>query len=148
MIILRTHFKSWFASGLLALGILASSLSSLPAHAIDPIPALAGKKTVLLFAKSRSDASLDRQLALLSERRVELSERKAVVIVVVSRRDAMIVMGYASLPAGTGNALFEALKPEGEGTTIVLLDEQQSEQKRWQQVVSAEELLLQMDAAQ
>ncbi len=140
---LRTVFARTLWAALLVLAVAGSQ-----AQVRDPLSSLAGRPAILLFAKTRSDASMDRQLALLSEIRVELSQRKAVVIAVVLRRDAMTVMGYASFPAGSGNALFETFKPGGEGLTVVLLDGKQAELKRWEQTVTTDELLSLLPAAQ
>lgn len=120
--------------------------ASLPARAVEPLAGLGQKRALLLFAKSRSDASLDRQLGLLSEQRLELSERSVVVIVIAGGQEAMIAMGYATLPAGAGNALFKAFKPAPQGVTVVLVPGPAGEKQRWQQPVMPEELFAVIDA--
>jgi hypothetical protein len=114
--------------------LLAMSLAILPvtAHAADPLSALIGQKRVLLlFSKSRSDANLDRQLALLGDRRSDVNDRKIVVLSVSAGRDPMAVMGYATLPQGAGRELMTRFEPRKEGLTVVLVGLDGTEKGRW-----------------
>jgi Domain of unknown function (DUF4174) len=100
--------------------------------AAGPLDALTGKKrVVLLFSKSRSEAELDRQLSLFSERRSELDDRDTIVLLTVRGRDTMAVFGYASVSDGTGRQLTNLYKPQGSGLTVVLVDKDGSEKGRW-----------------
>lgn len=97
-----------------------------------PLDRLHGKKNVvLLFSKSRSEAELDRQLSLFSERRSELDDRDTIVLLTVKSRDTMAVFGYASISDGTGRQLVGLFKPQGSGLTVVLVDKNGSELGRW-----------------
>jgi hypothetical protein len=118
--------------------LLAMSIAmfALPAQAADPLSALVGQKRVLLlFSKSRSDASLDRQLALLGDRRADIADRKIVVLTVSAGREPMAVMGYASLPQGAGRELTTRFQPGKDGLTIVLVGLDGTEKGRWRHVL-------------
>lgn len=111
-----------------------------PASA-DPLESLQGKKRVLLlFAKSRSDASLDRQMALLSEQRAGLDQRKTVVFTVSGGREPMTFIGYASLPFGAGRDLQARFAPTSEGLTVILVGLDGTEKGRWQHPVNPQAL--------
>jgi hypothetical protein len=107
-------------------------LACLAQSVAGPLDRLSGKKNVvLLFSKSRSEAELDRQLSLFSERRSELEDRDTVVLLTVKGRDTMAVFGYASVSAGTGRQLVGLYKPVGSGLTVVLVDKNGTEKGRW-----------------
>ena len=123
------------------------ALFAIPAHAADPLAALTGQKRVLLlFSKSRSDANLDRQLALLGERRAEVNERKMVVLTVSPGREPMAVMGYATLPQGAGRALTTRFEPAKEGLTVVLVGLDGTEKGRWRHALDPQVLFDLIDA--
>jgi hypothetical protein len=123
------------------------ALFAFPAQAADPLASLIGQKRVLLlFAKSRSDANLDRQLALLGDRRSDISDRKIVVLVVTSGREPMAVMGYASLPQGAGRALNQRFQPKEEGLTLVLIGLDGTEKGRWHNALDPQVLFDLIDA--
>ena len=121
--------KRLFAA-LLAIVILATPQM---AGASDPLAGLIGQKRVLLlFARSRSDANLDRQLDLLSEQRTEITERRLVVISVAGNSDGVPAIGYASLASGSGRQLQKRFMPAVFGLTVVLIGLDGAEQGRWQ----------------
>ena len=116
-----------------------------PMAAADPLAGLAGKKrVVLMFAKSRSDASSDRQLSVLQDRRGELEQRQLVVITVLGD-NAMAAIGYASLPAGAGRDLRRKYEPNATGLTVILIGKDGMEKGRWGSPVSPDELLDMID---
>jgi hypothetical protein len=123
--------------------LLAMSIAifALPAHAADPLSGLVGQKRVLLlFSKSRSDATLDRQLALLGDRRADVSDRKMVVLAVSGGREPMAVMGYATLPQGAGRELVKRFEPGNQGLTAVLVGLDGTEKGRWHNAIDPQVL--------
>lgn len=113
----------------------------------DPLDSLAGRApAILIFAKSRSDARVDRQLALLQERRAELEGRGAVAIVVLGDREAIAAIGYASLPAGAGVELRRIHAPSPRGMTVVLVARDGATVARWETVVAPDALFDALDA--
>lgn len=116
-------------------------------------PALAGvldsvrgdKRFILMFAKSRSDAALDKQLGLFIERRPEMEARNAVVLLTTENRDTMTAVGYASIPAGTGRRLYREFDPPERGLTVILLGPDRQEQMRWRGVVEPDVIFDAMD---
>ena len=116
-------------------------MSASPAIAAGPLDNLLGKKNaVLLFAKSRSDASLDRQIAMFAARRPDVSDNEMVVLLTTDNRDTMAVLGYASLPSGAGLQLLRQYEPRGSGMTIVLVGKDGMEKGRWRQLVDPQVL--------
>jgi Domain of unknown function (DUF4174) len=101
---------------------------------------------ILLFAKSRSDAALDKEIGLFSERRPELEERKAVVIMITENRDAMTVVGYATIEPGTARLLTRKFEPGKSGLTVVLVGQNGQELERWKGVVSPDVVFDLIDA--
>jgi hypothetical protein len=115
------------------------ALVALPAEqsfARDPLAGMVGKnRVVLLFSRSRSDATLDRQLALLGDKRPELADRKVIVLLTPANRDTMAVIGFPSLPQGANRELTSRFAPAAQGLTVVLVGLDGNEQARWQHVV-------------
>ncbi|MGI9400515.1 MAG: DUF4174 domain-containing protein [Rhizobiaceae bacterium] len=107
--------------------------------AAPAIPAVSGplddlkgeKRTILLFSKSRSEASLDRQISLFSKQRFDLDDRDTVVLHTVNGNRTMAVFGYARVSDGTGRQLTRLYEPERNGLTIVLIDKDGKEKGRW-----------------
>ena len=97
------------ASLLLLMAAVAMIPSS--AHA-DPLDGLRGSKRVLLlFSKSRSLSSLDRQIDLLRELRPELDERDMVVLVTAANDETYNAIGYSDLPRGAARDLLRPVRP-------------------------------------
>nr|MCU0790784.1 DUF4174 domain-containing protein [Nitratireductor sp.] len=121
------------------LGILLAailSISAMPAKAAEPLAPLIGKKRVLLlFSKSRSDAQLDRQMALFNDQRSGFDARKTVVFTVLGGREPMAFIGYASLPFGAGRDLHAQFSPAPQGITVILVGLDGTEKGRWQHPV-------------
>jgi hypothetical protein len=129
--------KKLFRS-LLAMSLLFVSASAASA---DPLAALQGKKRILLlFAKSRSDAQLDRQMALLNDERSGFDERKTVVFTLSGGREPMAFIGYASLPFGAGRDLLTRFAPASQGLTVILIGLDGTEKGRWQHPVNPQVL--------
>jgi hypothetical protein len=126
------------------LGILLAalvSISAMPAKAAEPLASLTGKKRVLLlFSKSRSDAQLDRQMALLNDQRSGFDARKTVVFTVAGGRDPMAFIGYASLPFGAARDLQAQFSPAAQGMTVILVGLDGTEKGRWQHPVDPQVL--------
>ena len=113
------------------------------------IDSIRGKKhAVLLFSKSRSDAGLDKQVGLLSERRPELDQRRMVVIMTAGNRESMAVVGYASISAGTARKLRQDFEPADSGMTVILVDHDGNEVERWRGVVDPQLLFDAIDAVE
>lgn len=130
---------------LLAATIMATALS-VPASA-NPLQSLEGKKrALLLFAKSRSDARLDKQVDLLRERRPGLSDRDLVVLVTAGNQDTALAIGYASLRRGTNRLLRETFKPQSSGLTVVLIGKDGLEKARWKTLVQPDEVFATIDS--
>ncbi len=109
---------------------------------VSPVYAFAGplddligeKRAILLFTKSRSEASLDRQISLFSKQRFDLDDRDTVVLHTVDGRNTMAVFGYARVSDGTGRQLAQIYEPARNGLTIVLIGKDGTEKGRWQGV--------------
>lgn len=131
-----------------ALAATFAAMSAAAPAAADPLDGLVGKKrAVLLFAKSRSDASIDRQLGLLQERRPEMEDRDMVAITILGDRDAIAAIGYVSLPTGAGRDLRRRFEPRTSGMTIVLVGRDGREKGRWLNTVNPGELFDVIDDA-
>ncbi len=122
--------------------VIALSVAAFAAPAsANPLESLQGKKrALLLFARSRSDASLDRQMALLSEQRAGFDQRKTVVFTVAGGREPMAFIGFASLPFGAARELQTRFAPASVGLTVVLVGLDGTEKGRWQQPVNPQAL--------
>jgi hypothetical protein len=133
----------------LALAVLAlMAMPAEPSFARDPLAGMVGKnRVVLLFSRSRSDATLDRQLALLGDKRPELAERKVIVLLTPANRDTMAFIGFASLPQGANRELTSRFAPAAQGLTVVLVDLDGNEQARWQHVVDPRIIIETIDNA-
>lgn len=126
---------------------IAFSLFVVTAAQAAALDSLLGKKhAVLLFAKSRSDAALDKQIGLFSERRPELDERDMVVIMTTMNRDAMAVIGYASIAPGAGRRLLREFAPPESGLTVILVSKGGVELMRWSGVVAPQVIFDAIDA--
>ncbi len=117
--------------------MFAASVSlAAPAQAAGPLSGLVGKKrVVLLFAKSRSDASLDEQVARLAERRPEIEASAMVVLRTAGDNETLPIIGYASLPGGAARALIRRFQPATVGLTVIYVAKDGEEKGRWTQVV-------------
>ena len=126
-----------------ALFILLAGASQMNSPAVaGPLAGQLGQKNaILLFAKSRSDASVDRQLSLFQERRPELDERDTVVITILGDRDAIAAVGYVTLPAGASRDLRKLHAPNPVGMTAVLVGKDGRELGRWSHIVKPDDLL-------
>ncbi|HSO47404.1 MAG TPA: DUF4174 domain-containing protein [Rhizobiaceae bacterium] len=125
------------------LGMFIALLIAAPAvpASANPLESLQGKKrAVLLFARSRSDASLDRQMAMLGEQRTGFDQRKTVVFNVAGGREPMTFIGFASLPFGAGRDLQTQFAPASQGLTVVLVGLDGTEKGRWQHPVNPQVL--------
>lgn len=115
---------------------------SATAQASSALDGLQGKKrVVLLFAKSRSFAGLDKQIDLLRARRPDLSERDTIVVVVEGRQEAIAAIGYTSLPRGAALQLTKRFNPESSLLTGVLIGKDGTEKSRWQRVIDPQEII-------
>ena len=120
---------------------IALLMSVSPAHAADPLAGLQGKsRPVLLFAKSRSDASLDKQIDLLRERRPDLSERDIVVFRTAGNEDTRSAIGYVDLPRGAAFELRRRFAPLRSGLTVVLVGKDGTEKARWERLVPPQDI--------
>lgn len=141
-----TAFFTLFAAGLASF-VLAATTHTLAQSRTDALSSLQGEKRVLLlFAKSRSDASLTKQVDLLRNYRPELRERDLIVLSTPDRTETSSVIGYASLPRGTGRALRDQYAPAPIGLTVVLIGKDGGEKQRWQNVVEPETIFEIIDA--
>lgn len=128
----------------LALGFALAA----PAMAADPLEGLIGKKrVVLLFAKSRSDASLDEQVARLAERRPEIEANAMVVLRTAGDNETLPIIGYATLPGGAARALIRRFQPGPTGITVVYVARDGQEKGRWTQVVDPQAIFDLADSA-
>ena len=110
-------------------------------HAADPLAGLQGKsRPVLLFAKSRSDASLDKQTDLLRERRPGLAERNIVVFRTAGNEDTRSAIGYIDLPRGAALELKRRFAPLRSGLTVILIGKDGTEKARWERLVPPQEI--------
>lgn len=132
----------------LSLVLISIALMATPAFGRDnPLSAVKGEKRVLLlFAKSRSDASLDKQIDLLRERRPELRERDLVVLRSAGNEETRAAIGYVSLPPGAAVRLRAIYKPRRSGLTSVLIGKDGTEKARWERVVQPDELFELIDS--
>ena len=111
------------------------------AQAADPLAGLQGKsRPILLFAKSRSDASLDKQVDLLRERRPDLTERDIVVFRTAGNEDTRSAIGYVDLPRGAAFELRKRFGPLRSGLTVILIGKDGTEKKRWVRLVPPQEI--------
>ncbi len=122
-----------------ALTIMPASANSLAALQWE-------KRPLLLFAQSRSDAGLDKQMELLRERRPDLAERDMLVLVTQGTQDTIAAIGYTALPGGTARDLRERFKPGSKGMTVILVGKDGAEKGRWSQVVDPDEIFALIDA--
>ena len=132
---------------LLATLVLLMVLSMSPARAADPLEALQGKsRPLLLFAKSRSDASLEKQLELLRSRRSDLSERDMLVLVSEGDEDTIAAIGYTPVPAGANRDLRARFLPSTRGLVVILVGKDGDEKARWDKPVDPDEIFALIDA--
>jgi len=127
--------------------MMGSNSHSAAQSTSNPLAGLQGeKRIVLLFSKSRSDATLDKQIDLLRERRRDLSERDVVVLVVEGRSDVVSAIGYVSVPRGFAIDLrrrYEKTKARFFG---VLIGKDGGEKARWVRVRDPQDLFDQIDS--
>jgi Domain of unknown function (DUF4174) len=140
----RSTAYGWRLAPLAMFSLLLSMTQAAPAASLDYL--LGSRPVILLFAKSRSDAALDKEIGLFSERRPELEERNAVVIMITDNRDAMAVVGYATIEPGTGRLLRREFEPGNAGLTVVLVGRNGQELGRWNGVVSPDAVFDVIDA--
>lgn len=115
--------------------------------AADSLAGLKGeKRALLLFAKSRSDASFDKQLEILRERRPDLAERDLLVLATQGTQDTIPAIGYTALPSGTARDLRERFQPSTKGLTVILIGKDGGEKGRWSQLVEPDEIFALIDA--
>ena len=149
----------------LAVSALLAALAPLavgPAAA-DPLAGLVGeKRPLLLFSKSRSLSSLDRQVDLLRELRPELEERDVVVLVTAGNDQTYNAIGYSDLPRGAARALRRRFDPFGagpgtadptvpgrgatSGLSVILVGKDGTEKARWRNLVEPEAIFRAIDA--
>ena len=121
--------------------IAAIFLVAGPVHAADTLQNLQGKKRpILLFAKSRSDAGLDKQVDLFRSYRPNLRERDIIVLSTTSREETRSAIGYTPINRGTARELKRRFSPSSSGLTVVLVGKDGSEKERWQRVVEPQEI--------
>ncbi|MEP2559543.1 MAG: DUF4174 domain-containing protein [Rhizobiaceae bacterium] len=121
---------------LVTLSTLFLALWSTSALAVDPLKSLQWeKRPLLLFAKSRSFAPLDKQVDLLRSYRPGLEERDMVVLSTTGRQETSSAIGYVSINRGTARQLKKRFEPQDRGLTVILLGKDGTEKARWQQVV-------------
>lgn len=140
-----TIFKTMWKLLILA----AASLAMLTAGRAraDPLEPLKWKqRPLLLFAKSRSDASLDKQIDLLRERRSELRERQMVVLRSAGNEETRAAIGYVSLPSGSARQLRRRFQPRRSGLTAILVGKDGTEKARWERLVQPDEIFELIDS--
>jgi len=116
------------------------------AHAADPLESLKWKnRPVLLFAKSRSDAGLDKQVDLFRGFRPELRDRDIVVFSTTAREETRSVIGYAPINRGTARALTKRFQPSKTGLTVILVGKDGGQKGRWERVVNPQEIFDMID---
>ncbi len=109
---------------------------SIGAMAADPLTHLQGvKRPLLLFAKSRSFAPLDKQVDLLRGYRPDLRQRDMVVLSTTGSQETSAAIGYVSINRGTARELRKLYQPNTHGLTVILIGKDGAEKARWQQVV-------------
>ena len=112
------------------------ALCSSGVMAADPLKSLQWeKRPLLLFAKSRSFAPLDKQVDLLRSYRPDLEERDMVVLSTTGRQETSAAIGYVSINRGTARQLKKRFEPQAKGLTIILVGKDGTEKARWQQIV-------------
>ena len=123
---------------LLLLALLLAPVTALA----DPLSGLQGeKRPLLLFSKSRSLSSLDRQVDRLRDFRAELEERDMVVLVTAGNDQTYSAIGYSDLPRNANRELTRRFAPQGSGLTVVLVGKDGTEKRRWTKLVDPEEIL-------
>jgi hypothetical protein len=137
---LAFYFPNMTRLRILAAGLLAFATVAITAEATVLDAFRGDNRYVLLFAKSRSNAAVDRQISLFAERRPDLRERDMVVLITTMNRETMAIIGYASIPSGAGRRLIDEFKPRPDDFTVVLVDRSGSEIARWQGVVDPQTL--------
>ena len=109
---------------------------STSALAADPLKALQWeKRSLLLFAKSRSFAPLDKQVDLLRSYRPDLEDRGIVVLSTTGRQETSAAIGYVSINRGTARELKKRFEPQANGLTVILIGKDGTEKARWQQII-------------
>ena len=139
----KHHFAAYLEcmKSILTLCLTMMAAMAGQAEAADPLAGLQGKaRPILLFAKSRSDASLDKQVDLLRERRSEVSERGIVVLRTAGNEETRAAIGYVSLSEGAAFQLRRRFEPRRSGLTVVLVGKDGTEKARWEHVVQPQEI--------
>ncbi|MEN0042042.1 MAG: DUF4174 domain-containing protein [Pseudomonadota bacterium] len=127
-------------------GFLMAVSTSGPAAA-NPLADLQWEKRVLLlFAKSRSDASLDRQVDVLRDFRFELEDRDLIVLRTAGSEETRAAIGYVDLRRGSARQLRRRYVPESSRLTVVLIGKDGQEKQRWNRLVQPEEIFEVIDA--
>lgn len=130
--------------------LLATPVSSTYAQstqAANPLADLRGeRRIVLLFSKSRSDATLDKQVDLLRARRRDLSDRDTIVLVVEGRSDVVSAIGYVDVPRGAALDLRRLYEKERVRFFGILIGKDGQEKSRWQRVRDPQDMFDQIDA--
>ena len=98
------------------------------------------KRPLLLFAKSRSFAPLDRQVDLLRDYRPDLEERDMVVLSTTGNQETSAAIGYVPINRGTARQLRKKYEPDSKGLTVILIGKDGGEKARWQAVVDPQEI--------
>jgi len=137
-----------FSTVLIISGLCIGTISSSFAQTTQsPLKGLEGKKRIiLLFSKSRSDATLDKQIDLLRARRRDLSDRDTVVLVVEARSDVVSAIGYVSIPRGAALDLRRIYEKEKTRFFGILIGKDGGEKSRWTRVRQPQEMFDQIDA--
>ncbi|MEP1207036.1 MAG: DUF4174 domain-containing protein [Rhizobiaceae bacterium] len=118
------------------ISVLFLAVWSTGAMAADPLKNLQWeKRPLLLFAKSRSFAPLDKQIDLLRSYRPDLEDRDMVVLSTTGRQETSAAIGYVSINRGTARELKKRFAPAPKGMTIILVGKDGQEKSRWQQIV-------------
>lgn len=140
------YVTTMFRIFILILSGLASFVIG-PAQAAQTLERLQWqKRPLLLFSKSRSSATLDRQVDLLRDFRPELDERNMIVLRTSGSEETRSAIGYTSVDRGTSRNLTTRFKPEGSGLTVILVGKDGEEKARWQRVVQPVEIFEIIDA--
>ena len=119
----------------------AFALGSTIAVAAEPLKHLQWeKRPLLLFAKSRSFAPLDRQVDLLRDYRPDLEDRDMVVLSTTGNQETSAAIGYVPINRGTARQLRKKYEPDSKGLTVILIGKDGGEKARWKQVVDPQEI--------
>ena len=115
-IVVATAPRNAYIDLMQKLGVIAAifflGLWSTSSLAADPLKHLQWeKRPLLLFAKSRSFAPLDKQIDLLRSYRRDLEERDMVVLSTTGRQETSAAIGYVSINRGTARELRKRLCP-------------------------------------